>query len=99
MLVAKMAKMEVDCNLKKLAHFKFVLFILEKSLTIDYITACFSYEKTLKTNFPILQEQFYFAKQVLCQIIEQLFTKIKQYRRYSAFLKESVYSVQLSVQN
>ena len=67
--------MEVDCNLKILANFfffKFFLCILEKLIKIILIVVCSSFEKTLKINFPMLQDQFHVAKQVVCQIIEQL---------------------------
>ena len=48
-----MVRMEMDCNLKKLAiFFKFVLRVLEKSLKLDY-SLLFLGEK-LKIFFPVL---------------------------------------------
>ena len=72
-----MARMEMDCNLKKLANFfKFFLYIVEKSLKTDY-SFLFSAE-SLCIFSPILEEQFHVRKKGSLSNICAVLTKIQK---------------------
>ena len=70
-----MTKMEVDCNLKKLANiFKFFLYILEKSLKVDY-GMFFLREKTINIFLPDVVRAISCYKTGSLQIFEQFWPK------------------------
>ena len=76
-----MARMETDCNVKKLANFfNFLLSILEKLLTADY---------SLFFLGGIISH-FYARKEVPSQIFEQFLTNIQQNLRDNTPLSEKI---------